>query len=456
MRHIPRIVIAGTHSGVGKTSLTLGIVALLRRNGLRVQTFKVGPDYLDPTYLAMASGRPCYNLDSWMTGRRYIERLFSRATADSDIAVIEGVMGLFDGADPVSLDGSTAQIAQWLDAPIILVTDVSGLAGSLAAIMHGYSTFEHGVQIVGVIANRCGSESHARGLREAVESKSRTKMLGFVMRESLPELSSRHLGLVNANLNSSPSHLIERLADVLAPTVDIESIVKAAQAVPPQPDLFPDIHPVPKRCRLGIARDEAFHFYYPDNLDALEQAGCELVEFSPIHDSRLPNGLNGLYIGGGYPEEHAAELSANGPILEQIRNFSGTIYAECGGLMYLVEGIERQDGSRYPQVGLLPSWVRIGNRLKTLRYVEVQLAALTFWGLEGEILRGHEYHYSELIYPPNWVTAYTVRLTRSGETFREGFTNKNILASYIHLHFASCPEAVNHFVQYMAQSSSEA
>jgi cobyrinic acid a,c-diamide synthase len=434
--------------------VTLGIVALLRRNGLRVQTFKVGPDYLDPTYLALASGRPCYNLDSWMTGRRYIESLFSCATANADIAVIEGVMGLFDGADPISLDGSTAQIAQWLDAPILLVADVSGLARSLAAMVHGYSTFEPQVRIVGVIANHCGSESHARGLREAVESKSHTEMLGFVMRGSLPELSSRHLGLINVSFHSSPSQLIEKLADALVSTLDIEGIVKAAQMASPRLDPVREIKSGPKRCRLGIARDEAFHFYYPDNLDALKQAGCDLVDFSPIHNSRLPDGLNGLYIGGGYPEEYAAALSANGPILEQIRSFPGTIYAECGGLMYLAEGIELQDGSRHPQVGLLPSWVRIGNQLKTLRYVEVQLSASTFWGTEGEILRGHEYHYSELIHPPNWVTAYTVRRPRSTETFQEGFTNNNILASYIHLHFASCPEAVNHFVQYMALSSS--
>ncbi len=453
MRHIPRIVIAGTHSGVGKTSLTLGIVALLRRSGLRVQTFKVGPDYLDPTYLAMASGRNCYNLDSWMTGRRYIDSLFSRTTADANIAVIEGVMGLFDGADPVSLDGSTAQIAQCLDAPILLVADVSGLARSLAAVVHGYSTFEPHVNIVGVIANYCGSESHARGLRAAVESKSHVKMLGFVMKKSLPELSGRHLGLINASFNSGPNHLIEELADILTPTLDIEAIVKAAQTASPRVETVSEIPPGTRRCRLGVARDEAFHFYYPDNLEALERAGCELVEFSPIHDSRLPDGLNGLYIGGGYPEEHAAALSANSQILDQIRTFSGLIYAECGGLMYLAEGIETRDGSLYPQVGLLPSRVRIGNRLKTLRYVEVQLSASGFWGTEGEILRGHEYHYSELIHIPNWITAYTVRLPRSGETFQEGYTNKNILASYIHLHFASRPAAVDHFVQSMISSN---
>jgi cobyrinic acid a,c-diamide synthase len=245
--------------------------------------------------------------------------------------------------------------------------------------------------------------------------------------------------------------LIENLADVLAPTLDMDGIIKAAQTAPPRPDPVPEMHSGSKRCRMGIARDEAFHFYYPDNLDALRQAGCDLVEFSPIHDSRLPDGLNGLYIGGGYPEEHAAELSANDPMLEQIRNFPGTIYAECGGLMYLAEGIETQNGSRHPQVGLLPSWVRIGNQLKALRYVEVQLSTSTFWGEKGEILRGHEFHYSEFIHPPNWATAYKVGRQRSCETFQEGFTSKNILASYIHLHFASCPEAVKHFVQYVIE-----
>jgi cobyrinic acid a,c-diamide synthase len=449
MRQIPRIVIAGTHSGAGKTSLTLGIVALLRRHGLCVQTFKVGPDYLDPTYLSAASERPCYNLDSWMTGRDYIECLFSRATANADIAVIEGVMGLFDGADSISADGSTAQIAQWLDAPILLVVDVSGLARSLAAAVHGYSTFDPDIRIAGIIANYCGSESHARGLREALEAKTLPPMLGHVKRGNLPELPGRHLGLINASFNASPSQLIQKLADALTPTMNIDEIIKAAQAASLLQFPTREIQSESKQCKLGIARDEAFHFYYPDNLEALEQAGCELVDFSPIHDCSLPDGLSGLYIGGGYPEEHAAALSANGRMLEEIRNFPGLIYAECGGLMYLAEGIETRDGARHSQVGLLPGWVRIGTQLKRLRYVEVQFSSTTFWGEKGATLRGHEYHYSELVHVPSWQTSYNIKPPRSSETFLEGFQKNNVLASYIHLHFASHPKAVQHFVRQM-------
>ncbi len=449
MREIPRIVVAGTQSGVGKTSITLGLVALLRRRGLRVQAFKVGPDYLDPTYLAMVSGRPCYNLDGWMTSRKYIEALFSQKTRDADVAVIEGVMGLFDGADPVSEEGSTAQIARWLDAPVVLIANVHGMARSLAAVVRGYSTFDPGVRVAGVIANHCGTERHARWLRASVESSSFVKMLGSVMHGSLPELSSRHLGLVSADHGTVPSTLTDKLADSLAPSLDVENIVRVAQAAAPWADVALQEARNGHRCRLGIAHDEAFHFYYPDNLEALEQAGCELAEFSPLNNHRLPDGLDGLYFGGGYPEEHAAQLSENKNMLEQVRRFSGLIYAECGGLMYLSEGIETRDGKRYPQAGLLPAWIRMGKSRRALGYVEVTFSEATPWGQPGNRLRGHEYHYSELVNSPGWKTAYIVKQRRSTDVLQEGFYKGNILASYIHLHFASHPNAAAAFVRHL-------
>jgi cobyrinic acid a,c-diamide synthase len=450
MQKIPRIVIAGTNSGVGKTSITLGLVALLRRRGLRVQTFKVGPDYLDPTYLSMISGRPCYNLDGWMTGREYIENMFLQKTADADLAVIEGVMGLFDGADTVSDEGSTAQIAKWLDAPVVLVVGVHGMARSVAAIVHGFGTFDSAVRIAGVIANHCGSQRHAEWLKDSVESSSSAKMLGCVQQGALPELSSRHLGLVSAGPRTVPSDLADKLADALAPALDVESIIRTAQDVHPLA-VQPLRESAAKRyCRLGVARDDAFHFYYPDNLEALEQAGCELAFFSPLCDCSLPEGLDGIYLGGGYPEEHAAELSANTAMLQQIRGFSGMIYAECGGLMYLAEGIETHSGARYPQVGALPTWIRMKPRRKTLQYVDVTFSESTFWGRAGETLRGHEYHYSEMTQIPGWKTAYKVKRRRSDEMLLEGFCKGSILASYIHLHFASHPEAVNEFVRHLS------
>lgn len=449
MPAIPRIVIAGTHSGAGKTSLTLGIVALLRRRGLRVQTFKVGPDYLDPTYLAMVSGRPCYNLDGWMTGRAYIEELFARAATDADIAVVEGVMGLFDGADAVSSEGSTAQIAAWLEAPVLLVANIHGMARSVAAVVHGYSTWDPGIRVRGFIANHCGSERHARWVRDAVEAASPVRMLGAVMRGSIPALSSRHLGLVSAGPKTIASDMADTLADALAPALDVDGILRMAQAASPWAKAAAPVRSVAPRCRLGIARDEAFHFYYPDNLEALEQAGCELVPFSPLQDARLPERLSGLYLGGGYPEEHAAELAANTSMLDQIRNFQGPIYAECGGLMYLSEGIETTTGARFPQLGLLPTWVRMKKERKMLGYVEVDFARSTPWGGPGAAMRGHEYHYSELVTPPGWDTVYRVKRRRAAGIVEEGFQHRNILASYIHMHFASHPEAVRQFVEHL-------
>ncbi len=452
-----RIVIAGTQSGVGKTSLTVGLAALFRRRGLRVQTFKVGPDYLDPTWLAQASGRPCYNLDGWMTGREYVEGLFDRATDGADLALIEGVMGLFDGADPASSEGSTAEVARWLEAPVLLVANVHGLARSLAAMVHGYTHFENGLRVAGVIANQCGSERHARWLAESLRSASLPPLVGAVERGSLPEIPRRHLGLVTSSLAGRPSDFFERLADALGKSLDNEAILQKARAAPARGRSM-RVRPAGSKrsCRLGIARDEAFHFYYPDNLEALEHAGCELVSFSPIKDRALPEKLDGLYLGGGYPEEHAAALSENRGMIEEIRRFAkggGAIYAECGGLMYLSEGIEATDGMRHPLAGLLPGWTRMSGRRKALGYVEVEMREATFWGARGTRLRGHEFHYSELLDGPSgdpcWETVYEVRHRGSAHAVREGFQNGRILATYLHAHFASHPTAAQEFVRHL-------
>jgi len=449
MSTIPRILIAGTQSGVGKTSLTLGLVLLMRHRGLRVQTFKVGPDYLDPTYLAFASGRPCYNLDGWMTGREYIEDLFARTTADADLAVIEGVMGLFDGADTVSDEGSSAQIARWLHAPVLLVVNAHGMARSLAALVHGFSTFDPEVRISGVIANNCGSERHARWLRESLDAGSVGSLLGAVQRGGIPELASRHLGLVSAKSGPSLLQQLEQLAHSLEQVLDVDGILRSANSVPQQVRVAPTPKKSARQYRLGIARDDAFHFYYPDNREDLENAGCELVPFSPLSDSQLPADLNGLYLGGGYPEEYAERLSGNLSMRDYVRRFPGTIYAECGGLMYLAEGIETLDGTYYPQAGLLPGRVRMAKSRRALGYVEVTLEEPALWGKRGDMLRGHEYHYSEWVCPPDWPMIYRVKQRRSEKVTPEGFQRGSILASYIHLHFASRPEAVNEFVRHL-------
>jgi cobyrinic acid a,c-diamide synthase len=451
--NVPRIVIAGTQSGVGKTSITLGIVALLKRRGLRVQTFKVGPDYLDPTHLALASGRPCYNLDGWMMGEAYVRQLFARAVADADVAIVEGVMALFDGADPVSPEGSTAEIARWLDAPVLLVVNAQGLGGSVAATVHGYSSFDPKLHIAGVIANWCGSERHARWIEEALRGASLPPLVGALQRGVLPELPTRHLGLIRAEPGDLSRDTLDRLADAVESSVAIEKLLQVealsggaasvSQCAVPGAD---------KSVAIGIARDEAFSFYYPDNLEALDQMGCELIPFSPLRDQSLPAGVRGLYFGGGYPEEHAAALASNGPMLSAIRCFAEekVVYAECGGLMYLAQGIETLDGKRHPLLGLLPAWTRMRPRRQSLGYVEITLTRDCLWGHCGEQLRGHEFHYSELIGNPAWPTAYDVHYRRSDRVSHEGFQSRTILASYAHLHFASRPGAVQKFVSFMA------
>ncbi|MBM3889223.1 MAG: cobyrinate a,c-diamide synthase [Verrucomicrobia bacterium] len=498
--NIPRIVIAGTQSGVGKTSLALGLVTLQRRRRLRVQTFKVGPDYLDPTYLTLASGRPCYNLDGWMTGESYVKQLFARACRDADIAVVEGVMGLFDGANPGSSEGSTAEIARWLDAPVVLVADVHGMARSLAAVVHGYATFDRDLRVAGVIANRCGSERHAQWLAESLQAAKLPPLLGSVRRDALPQLASRHLGLVTAETARISQQMLDKLADALAPGLSLDAVLQVAGEAPPltepgsagvppagdgrgneqgersplpagsrasfacpsQAGGTPALPSAPRSSarpfKLGIAHDEAFHFYYPDNLEALEAAGCELVRFSPLRDRALPSNLDGLYLGGGYPEEHAAALAANGAMLDAIRGYAnagGPIYAECGGLMYLAEGIETPDGARHRLLGLLPAWTRMCPRRQSLGYVEVTLVEDSLWGRRGQKLRGHEFHYSELLGDPahdsGWQTVYEASYRRQERAVREGFQRGSVLASYIHLHFASRPEAVRRFVRSLAR-----
>ena len=465
---VPRIVIAATHSGAGKTSVALALVQALARRGLRVQTFKVGPDFLDPTYLSIASGRPCYNLDGWMADRAYVIQLFERVSCDADFVVIEGVMGLFDGADPAASEGSTAEIARWLDAPVLLVVNAHGVSRSLAALVKGCCEFEPGVRIAGVVANHCGSGRHAAWLAETLKSASLPPLLGAVPRGAFPALPTRHLGLVTANGKNLSPAILNALADVLEKHAKIEEIARlsmGATGLGQYPDRCGNTltkgtglkqpRPVaPKhRVRLGIAYDDAFHFYYQDNLDALEAAGCKLIRFSPINDQALPAGLQGLYFGGGYPEEHAEALSANRPMLDAVRNFAAggrPVYAECGGLMYLAEGLETREGKRFPLAGRLPVWTRMLPTRKALGYVEAALTADSLWGARGASVRGHEFHYSELIGDPTGSgqcqSVYTVKRRRSTEAVREGFQRGRTLASYVHAYFACRPEAVQSWV----------
>jgi cobyrinic acid a,c-diamide synthase len=482
------IMIAGVSSGVGKTSLTLGIVRAAARRGLRVQTFKVGPDFLDPTYLALASGRPCYNLDGWMTGRDYVRQLFARAAANADLAVIEGVMGLFDGASPTDLAGSSAEVAIWLDVPVLLVANAHGQARSLAATVKGFAEFEPALRLAGVIANQSGSQRHRRWLSESLAAAHLPPLIGAVPRGALPTLASRHLGLTSADGHTLPQEMIDQLADACEKHLAMDAILGAmlprpfAEACSPKPrgTMAPGAHtslvgncaaPRAAAC-IAVARDEAFHFYYPDNLEILRDLGAEIVEFSPLRDRGLPPGVGGVYLGGGYPEVHAARLAANEPMLADIRRHvaeSKALYAECGGLMYLGRTLTDLDGRRHSMAGVLPIDTLMLGKLKSLGYVEAAPAGGSIWdGPAAEavtaeavtadiparggqvVLRGHEFHYSEIISDSAaselWRPAYVTR-RRDGRQSSEGYCKGRVLASYIHVHFGSCPPAAGRFVE---------
>jgi cobyrinic acid a,c-diamide synthase len=447
---VARLVIAGTASGVGKTTVTVGLTRALRDRGLRVAVFKCGPDYLDPTYHARAAGARCENLDGWMMGRDAVAATFASASRGADVALIEGVMGLYDGASPTGDEGSTAEIAKWLAAPVALVCDASGMARSIAALGRGFAAFDPAVRIAGVVCNRVGSRGHLDLLRRACAGEPR--VLGGLPVELPLGFPERHLGLHTADHERIPEAQLAAWGERAAAWLEIDALLAAARAAPELAALAalaglagPAAAPA---CRIGVALDEAFHFYYDDNLRRLEQLGAELVRFSPVHDAALPE-VDGLYLGGGYPELCAEALAANAAMRAAIAGFAragGPIYAECGGLMYLASAIRTLDGRRHAMLGLLPGEVEMRDRLVALGYVEVETQAATPLGGPGLRFRGHQFRYSELQLTGEVEHAYTVRRRRGGEVAREGYRIGNVLGSYVHAHWASNPAAARGLV----------
>ncbi len=436
-------VVAGTHSGVGKTSVSVGLMAALRRRGLAVQPFKVGPDFIDPAHHQRAAARTSRNLDGWMLPRETNVEIFARNSAGADLCIIEGVMGLFDGSDGTSEDGSTAQVAKWLDAPVVLVVDAWALSRSAAAVVKGFAEFDPGLRLAGVLFNRVGSAAHLQWLTDAVRSTTAVEVLGGIPSDPEAQLPERHLGLVMPDAERTAAW-IDRMADLVDRSVDLDGLLSAADVAPPT-TAGPTSDAPPPRTRIGVMRDEAFCFYYQDNLDLLRSYGAELVEFSALRDE-LPSDLDGLYAGGGYPELVAADLSGNRPLLEEVRRFAASghpIYAECGGLMYLSQGIEEADGTRHSLCGLFPFWTRLTTK-PTLAYAEVRTVSESVFP-SGQTARGHVYHYSDIVGQTSPSRCYLVKPSHA-EAFEEGFRTHNVLASYVHLHFMSNPVFAESFV----------
>ncbi|WP_379160488.1 cobyrinate a,c-diamide synthase [Paenibacillus sp. sgz5001063] len=457
----PRIVVAGTGSGSGKTTVTLGLLRAFARRGLMVQAFKCGPDYIDPAYHAAVTGRPARNLDSWMTSSEYMLEYYLRSSEGADLSVIEGVMGLYDGKEATALTGSTAEMALLTDSPVLLVVDVRSMGRSAAAIVLGFGQLEPGVRIAAVIVNRCGSASHYQTVKAAIEAASGIPVIGWLERDRELDIPERHLGLLPAAERGELDPLFDRAADLLEAGTDLDLLLKLAAAAPslryplgqgwwpeqvpveenPAEDVpkalvtIQDITPV-----IAVARDAAFNFYYADNLELLVRAGASLVYFSPLDGDGIPPHADGIYIGGGFPEEFAARIAGNAAFLDGLRAAAAAgmpLYAECGGYMVLARSLTDRSGAVHKMAGIIPAATVMQERRAALGYREVTARADCLLLKRGERIRGHEFHYSQMSYAPEEPQLYAYDSHGRSGNQPEGYADGNILAAYAHIHLAS-------------------
>lgn len=446
---VPRLVVAGLGSGSGKTSISLGLVAALRARGCTVQTFKVGPDFIDCAYLAHASRRPCRNLDSWMLGEDGVKRSLVHGTVGADRVVVEGVMGIFDGhglsagssSGLSDFPGSTAEVARLIAAPVVLVFDAWATGETIAAVALGIKQLDHAGSVVGVILNNVPSEYRRRVIEDAVWSLARLPVLG-----ALPRIESVHIpelrtGLLPLTQNPHVDDAIDQLGTAVQRHCDVDLIERLMTGARP---LRP---PVLKRAaassgapvRIGVAFDDAFCFYYAENLELLEQAGAEIVTFSPLEDHSLPRDLDALYLGGGVSEVYIATLAGNHSFIESFRraNAQGIpIYAECGGLLYCARSVRTSDGSTHEFAGIVPVDIGVEAGALSTGYRDLRVASACMLGTAGTRLRGHEFHFSRVLSGSAALSpAYSMHDSDGEPLGAEGWTSRNIVASFVHLHF---------------------
>lgn len=443
-------MIGGTHSGVGKTSVAVGIMGALTRRSRKVQGFKIGPDFLDTSFHTAVTGRPSRNLDSWMMPKRRIPSIFASGCVGADIAVIEGVMGIFDGIDGASEVASTSEVANVLKAPVVLVIDTWGLAASAAAVVLGYKSLDPELRLKGVILNRVAGDSHAKMCKDAIAKHSDIPVLGAIPMKKEIGLGERHLGLIPATEKADLKSL-DALIDHVESHVDLdlaEGLADSADELSTQARQIPKRDEVGKLA-IGVARDKAFSFYYQENLDRLRAAGARLEFFSPLEDSSLPPSVSGLYIGGGYPEVFASGLANNQSMLESIASVAEDempIYAECGGLMYLTDSIQDFDGRKHEMVGLLDARTRMVEKL-TLSYTLARTTRRNLLTHRGDAVKGHEYHFSAIEdIPRDARFAYNLKRGVGVGDRQDGWTSHNTLASYMHTSFASDERMASRFV----------
>jgi cobyrinic acid a,c-diamide synthase len=451
------LLIAGAASGVGKTTVALAIMAGLRRRGLAVQPFKCGPDFLDTGHHTRICGRTARNLDTWMLSVEANRSVLGNAARGADAIVAEGMMGLFDGKNGSTEIGSSAEIAKLLRLPVVLVVDAAKSARSVAAVVLGFEMFDAELRLAGVILNRVASDRHYEMLREAIESSCTTKILGWLPLESAIAIPERHLGLHGAAEQSADSQAaIDAFAALAAKHLNLDGLLKLecgmdmAQVGPARVVTSSSADVV----RVGVPSDHAFSFYYEDNLDLLREQGAEIVRFSPLTDASLPSGLDALYLGGGYPELHAKQLSGNRQMLEEVRTFAASgrpVYAECGGMLYLSESLNMDEDS-YAMAGVLPLSMQMTDRLVQFGYVTVEFTEDCLLGRKGTVVRGHSFHHSRIASQGEVGTSYHVQYSMSGKEELEGFRQGNVLASYIHLHFRANPAVAENFVAAIRQA----
>ncbi len=450
-----RLLISAAHKSSGKTTITVGLCAALAAKGMWVQPFKKGPDYIDPMWLTQASGHGCFNLDPYLTSEAQIKATFSRYAAAADISIVEGNKGLYDG---LALDGSNsnAALAHLLDLPVVLVLDARGMTRGVAPLILGYQAFDPRIRIAGVILNQLGGARHESKLRAVIEHYTDVTVLGAVAHDPQLAVMERHLGLMPSHEAHDPAQIVQTIGQRIAAQVDLPQLLSVAAAAPAWPSLpavSPSCFQSSARLRIGVPQDKAFGFYYPDDIQAFNDAGADIVPFNTLTDSSLPD-VDGLFIGGGFPEVFMSELAANAAMRNSIRiaiEKGLPVYAECGGLMYLARSL-RWNGHTCPMVGSISADVEMRPRPVGRGYVTLQTKSTAPWssGTEGSVVRGHEFHYSDLVnVDADTQFAYQVTRGHGVDGQHDGIVYRNVLASYAHLRTAAGSNWVSAFVNFV-------
>ncbi|SHH36204.1 cobyrinic acid a,c-diamide synthase [Caloranaerobacter azorensis DSM 13643] len=451
---MPRFVIGGTQSGVGKTTVSVGIMKALSKRGLNVQPYKIGPDYIDPAFHSFVTGNKSRNLDSWMLEERAINDIFVKNSFDKDISVIEGVMGLYDGFGIEKDNGSTAHVSKILKSPVVLIIDGNGVSSSAAAQVLGYKLYDEKVKIKGVIVNNVSGQKHYELIKEVIEKFTGIKCVGYLKKNIDIKLESRHLGLIPTVEVENLNKKLDKLSSMIEETIDIDEIIEISKEVSTLYYTYNNDNKTRlKDVNIGVALDKAFNFYYQDNLELLEELGAKLVYFSPLKDRKLPDNLHGLYLGGGFPEVFAKELEENRELRNEIKKVSELgmpIYAECGGLMYLCKSITTIDGKTYEMVGIFNRNARMTNKLQRFGYVHVNiLKSCTISKMPTQV-KAHEFHRSILDESINDNYIYRVDKIRESKiinSWKCGIVENSTLGAYAHIHFYSNKRLAEDFIE---------